>query len=461
MTITAVLFIAALAAGPEEAWRVTAAHGPYFLCDDRVVADRWMAERFVVPLARHPGNPLITRDKPWEGTGPHMGGTVLRDPQDGLYKMWYSVWNSHAYYNKLPFSYNVCYAESEDGLTWNKPNLGVFEYEGSMENNCIRLGTDKTQNIDVCMNPLPDRYPGKYLAIHNQKGGVFVSSSEDGKTFTRLVEAPAISYHSDTHNNFVYDEVRDLWFLFCRPRTWAGDHRRRVSVQQSADLAQWTHETVILVPTETDLPEFYGMTVFRRGDLFFGGLQTYDRATGFMQAELAWSGDGYQWTQLPKHPSWVERGPEGAWDHGMAMIAESPVIEGETMRFYYGGFPLPHDTKEENVCAIGLMSAELDRLVGLRPSGTEPGLVLTRALDARGKRLVVNARVTGSIRVELRYGNNKTLEGWSFDDCDPLATTGFASEITWKGKSIGEVQETDVQILFKLDNAELYTFDLV
>ncbi|MCC6697206.1 MAG: hypothetical protein IT365_16380 [Candidatus Hydrogenedentes bacterium] len=460
MTIATALLIAVLATGSEDAWRVTAAHGPYFLCDDRVVADRWMVERFVVPLAKHSGNPLITRDKPWEGTGPHMGGTVLRDLQDGLYKMWYSVWNSHAYYNKLPFSYNVCYAESEDGLAWRKPNLGVFEYEGSTDNNCIRLGTDKTQNIDVCLNPLPGRYPGKYLAIHNQKGGVFVSSSEDGKTFTRMVETPAIEYHSDTHNNFVYDEVRDLWFLFCRPRSWAGDHRRRVSVQQSPDLAHWTHETTILVPTETDLPEFYGMTVFRRGDLFFGALQTYDRVTGFMQAELAWSGDGYRWTQLPKHPSWVERGPEGAWDHGMAMVAESPVIEGEAMRFYYGGFPLPHDTKEENVCAIGLMTAELDRLVGLRQSASEPGLVLTRTLDVRGKRLTLNARVTGSIRAELRYGNNKTLDGRSFDDCDPLTATGFANEITWKGKSIGEVQEPEVQILFKLDDAELFTFDL-
>lgn len=461
MTLTAALFIAALAAGPENAWRVTAAHGPYFLCDDRVVGDRWMVERFVTPLARHPGNPVMTRDKPWEGTGPHMGGTVLRDPQDGLCKMWYSVWNSHAYFNNLPFSYNVCYAESEDGLTWNKPDLGVFEYEGSTENNCIRLGDDKTQNIDVCLNPLPGRYPGKFLAIHNQKGGVFVSSSKDGKTFTRIMEAPAIEYHSDTHNNFVYDEVRDLWFLFCRPRSWAGDHRRRVSVQQSADLNNWTHETTILVPTETDQPEFYGMTVFRRGDLFFGALQTYDRATGFMQAELAWSGDAYHWTQLPTHPAWVERGVEGAWDHGMAMLAESPVIDGESMRFYYGGFPLPHDTKEENICGIGMMTAELDRLVGLRPSSPEPGLVLTRTLDVRGKRLVVNARVTGSIHAELRYGNNKTVEGWTFDDCEPLTASGFASEITWKSRPIGEVPEPDIQILFKLDNAELYTFDLV
>ena len=86
-------------------YRVSAAKGPYFLCDDRVTEDRWQLERFVVQPERHPKNPLIVREHSWEGTGPHMGGSVLFDPQDRLFKMWYSVWSSNAYYNKLPFSY--------------------------------------------------------------------------------------------------------------------------------------------------------------------------------------------------------------------------------------------------------------------------------------------------------------------------------------------------------------------
>ena len=101
-----------------------------------------------------------------------MGGSVLFDPEERRFKMWYCVWNRHAYYNRLPFSYNVCYAESEDGISWVKPALGVFDFEEDPANNCIKLGKDKTQNIDVCLNPRPDRYPGKFLAIHNQKGGV-------------------------------------------------------------------------------------------------------------------------------------------------------------------------------------------------------------------------------------------------------------------------------------------------
>lgn len=458
----AVWGLAASAAGEAPPYQVSAAHGPYFLCDDRIVEDRWQIERFAPAWTKHPANPLIVKDHDWEGSGPKMGGAVLFDPADELYKMWYGVWNAHAYYNKLPFSYNVCYAESEDGIIWRKPALGVFEHDADPQNNIIKLGVDKTQNIDVCLNPLPDRYPGRFLAIHNQKGGVFESYSDDGKTFRFFNDTPAIPYHSDTHNNFVYDEVRDIWRLYCRPRAYAGDHKRRVSMQESSDLATWTHERTILVPTEIENPEFYGMTVFRRGDLYFGSLQVYDRVTGFMAPEIAWSGDGLHWNQIPTHPIVLERGPEGAWDHGMVMPAESPVVVGDEMRFYYGGFAKDHNSSD-NPAAIGLATAERDRLVGLRPRGAEPGYILTRPfVVSEGDRLHVNATVQpgGRIRAELRDDNNRTLDGFSLDDCGPVNTGGFAQPLAWSDRGLGDLAGREVRIRFELEQAALFTYDL-
>jgi len=448
----------------DTAYRVSAAKGPYFFCDDRVTEDRWLLERFTVPLQKHADNPLMEKDFDWEGTGPLMGGSVLYDPSDGLFKMWYCVWNSHNYFNKLPFSYNMCYAESKDGVQWEKPALGVFEHEPDPRNNCIRCGTDKTQNMDICLNPRRDRYPAKFLAIHNQKGGVFVTYSEDGKTFNFLHDTPAIPYHSDTHNNFVYDEVRDRWLLSCRPRAYAGDHKRRVSMQESTDLEHWTHERTILVPTETEKGEFYGMGVFRRGDLCWGVLKTYDRATGFMDAELAWSGDGKRWSQVATHPAFLERGPEGAWDHGMVLLTESPVVVGDEMRFYYGGTAKTHN-EADNPAAIGLAIAERDRLVGLRPSGEAPGYVLTRPLMLpEGAELFVNAVVSqqgGSVRAELRDDDNHVLEGFSLEDSDPLGASGYAKRITWQGRPIASAPSREVRIRLALAKAEIFAFDFV
>src|SRR5690606_21721854 len=122
-----------------------------------------------------------------------------------------------------PFAYNIAYAESRDGLAWERSPLSVFDaLPEDPANNFIKLGSHKTQHLDIQLNPDPDHVPGKYVALHNDSGGVFVSTSEDGKTFTLLTGKPVFGYHSDTTNNFVYDEVRKRWFLYCRPRAYAG-----------------------------------------------------------------------------------------------------------------------------------------------------------------------------------------------------------------------------------------------
>lgn len=442
-----------------EPYQVGAAKGPYFLVDGRVVEDRWHVERFVVPPKRYEKNPLIAKEAEWEGTGPHAGGSVIRDPESGRWLMWYSVFNHDAYTNRKPFSYNVCLAESDDGLSWTRPNLGLFDFHGSTANNAIRLGTDKTQNVDVCLNPRPDRWPGKFLSIHNQKGGVFVSSSKDGRSFERLFEKPAIAYHSDTHNNFVYDEVRDKWFLYCRPRAWAGYHRRRVSVQTSDDLEHWTHERTILIPTESEIPEYYGMVVFRRGDLFFGIVQIYNNENGQMHGELCFSDDGVHWDFLPSHKPFISLGLPGSWDAGMAMTMESPVDFGNESRFYYGGFKLNHHSTD-NPCGIGLMTGERDRLVGVRQNSSEPGLVMTRPVRTAGSNLTVNAIVKGKISAELRTDDNKPIPRFQFDDCVAVTESGFASAIKWTEGGLNQAPKEFARIVFRLENAELFSFSL-
>jgi hypothetical protein len=114
---------------------------------------------------------------------------------------------------------------------------------------------------------------------------------------------------------------------------------------------------------------------------------------------------------------------------------------------------------QDNPCAIGLLKTERDRLAGLRPSGKNPGYVLTRPFDPHGKRLLVNARISGELRAELRVGNDKTVEGWALTDCDPAHESGFAQELTWRGRSLGDCGLNEAQIRFELRDAELFAFD--
>jgi hypothetical protein len=66
----------------------------------------------------------------------------------------------------------------------------------------------------------------------------------------------------------------------------------------------------------------------------------------------------------------------------------------------------------------------------------------------------------GRLTAELRTDGNKPLNNYTFDDCDPVAESGFRQPMTWRGKSLAEISELDVRILFRLDDAELFAFDL-
>jgi len=445
------------------------AKGPYFVIDDRIIEDRWMIERFVVPLEKYSDNPVVKKDLPWEGTGTLLGGTVLFDAEDDLFKMWYTIWNSHAYYNKLPFSYNIAYAQSKDGMTWEKPTLDLFDLEGTIhkKNNIIKLGWYKTQSIDVEINPTPTSSEDKFVAIHNDNGGVFVSYSADGKAFDCAFEKPAVWYHSDTHNNLVYDEVRERWYMFVRPRAYAGEglkyvNRRRIAVKESDDLVTWTHERTVMVPEEGDVTDFYGLDVFRRGDLFFGFLKLYDAENSDrVSSELVWSHDAYQWFRLP---SAAERSPIGlgkanAWDAGQVYMSDKPVVKDDEMMFYYGANHTAHN--EPGHPAIGLAKTKLDRLFAARSIPDTLGRILTRPFEVKGD-LFINADAKGEILVEVRSAiRDEALEGWSFDDCTPFVGSELNAPIHWGDKKLGDLKGDMIRLRFQLQDGTLYSFNIL
>lgn len=453
------------------------AKGPYFVIDDRIIEDRWMIERFVVPFQKHVDNPVVEKNLSWEGTGTLLDGTVLFDTDDSLFKMWYTVVDTLAFSNKLPFSNNILYAESEDGLKWKKPILDLFDLKGTIgkENNIIKLGWYKTQNIDVELNPAPKSSAEKFVAIHNDWGGIFVSYSADGKDFNCSFKKPAVWYHSDTQNNFVFDEVRNRWFMFVRPRAYAGeglDHRtqhgtqhvnrRRIAVKESDDLVNWTHERTVMVPEEGDVTDFYGLLVFRRGDLFFGFLRLYDAAkTDKLYVELVWSNNAYQWFRLPmgaeKNP--IHLGEKNEWDSGQVYITDKPVIKNDEMLFYYGGLHTTHNVPGRS--AIGLAKTKLDRLFGARSLPDMLGRILTRPFEVKGD-LFINADAEGEILVEVRSAiRDEPLEGWSFDDCTPFSGSELNSPINWGDKKLSDLKGKMVRLRFQLKDGTIYSFNIL
>lgn len=139
-----------------------------FFWDDHILN----MEKTTAPhLVHHPLRmlPLMKFDKPWEGDG--CGAfSIVFDPQLNRYRIYYEAWqmlNSEATEHTLS-DVRICVIESEDGIRWERPNLGVYEFNGSRDNNIVveKSMFPGLRSMDSCFvmydeNPapvVPERY---------------------------------------------------------------------------------------------------------------------------------------------------------------------------------------------------------------------------------------------------------------------------------------------------------------
>ncbi len=130
----------------------------YLLLDSRIIEDTENAILTVGTVQKDKRNPLFKEDKPWEPRFDNVYCNVIYDEQDKLYKCWYSPFiiderttstptekrnpESRDYMSSRPRGreMGVCYAVSKDGIHWEKPELGLVEFNGNKKNNILMRG---------------------------------------------------------------------------------------------------------------------------------------------------------------------------------------------------------------------------------------------------------------------------------------------------------------------------------
>ena len=74
------------------------------------------------PARKHPANPLVVADQPWEGWRLRYG-SVIYDEQERLFKMWYTGDSESDFPGDA-----ALYATSADGIHWQKPLVGTIAF---------------------------------------------------------------------------------------------------------------------------------------------------------------------------------------------------------------------------------------------------------------------------------------------------------------------------------------------
>ena len=136
----------------------------------------------------------------------------------------------------VPRPLYACYAESRDGIHWVKPELGLFEFQGSKQNNIVWSGP-ALDNFTPFKDPNPDCRPGeRYKAVGNGPGGLWAYKSEDGMHWSPLADKPIITKGAfDTQNNAFWDPVNQHYWCYIRD---FHDGIRDIRVATSSDFPQ-------------------------------------------------------------------------------------------------------------------------------------------------------------------------------------------------------------------------------
>jgi hypothetical protein len=115
-----------------------------FAFDDHAIPWRHNLKLTLVQAGKHPQNPVV-RCGP-EGAPDHghaiIYGSVIQI--GGKFRMWYlGMIQRKIERGQAPGWWRpMCYAESEDGIHWTKPELGLVEFNGNKRNNICLIESD-------------------------------------------------------------------------------------------------------------------------------------------------------------------------------------------------------------------------------------------------------------------------------------------------------------------------------
>ncbi|MBI2298085.1 MAG: hypothetical protein HYU66_03890 [Armatimonadetes bacterium] len=427
---------------------------------------RMQGVRRVYHPAVHRPHPVLVPEAPWE----RRGFTTSTIYDEGRFRMWYLT--------ALPDGRHVtCYAESDDGLSWRRPELGLHAFEGSTANNIV-IPADHHEGQDhfesVLRDPLdPDparRYKALGWSSHDWDGpgsGIYTAVSPDGLHWTHSPN-PVFRFHprpgtddlgpvGDAHCLMI-DPLRRRYVAFLR-------HLPHRSVSFSDDFEHWTQPELCLW-SQHWADHLYSSTGFVYGDQYLGLVSIFDLRPDHhdLACWLISSRDALHWERCQTEVPLVGCGGVGEWDRFFCHNGGSPPIRvGDRLYLYYRGGSIRHGpydrTDVGTTVGVGLATLRADGFASLEAS-FDGGELVTMPWELEGGDLVLNAKCDyGSIRVELLDAEDHPLPGYALADCVPVSADGTALPVRWtEHADLSGAAGRTVRLRFELRNARLYSY---
>jgi hypothetical protein len=414
---------------------------------------------------------VLMLDKPWEGKLSSYPNVIF---DKGKIRMWYRGWGNAITKGQVPWkSRYTCYAESADGVHWQRPVLGICEFAGSKKNNLVF--TDP-QFANVCVfkddnpaTPVQERYKAVARSAGMKPSKIFAAVSEDGVHWQRLqrplfVERPGETY--DGAPNIFWDGRQRRYICYFRGHRPPGAKQtfRAIKVSTSPDFRRWEPLEYIDIG-EPWCEQFYTTAgqLYYRGPyhLLFPKRFVVDRKAikgwaheGLSDIVFLAGRDGKHFTRL-FHDAFIRPGLDRNNWHERALVAGPswvPTADGEMSAYIVENFRTDqvhvrrHTLREDGFVSVQAPDAG--------------GELITKLLLFKGGELTMNysTSAAGDIGVEIQDADGRAIEGFALDDCPPVFGDEIDHVVRWKsGSDLSAFAGRPVRLRFVMRDADLFS----
>ena len=406
---------------------------------------------------------LIT-DKPWEGPSSAYYTAIQDGAKIRLYYRGFCPEDSDS-------KQVTCLAESSDGVHFDRPNLGLYAFDGSKQNNIIWVGVE-AHNFGPFLDANPAAKPeARYKALAGINSKLYAFQSADGIHWAKMQQQPVITDGAfDSLNTAFFDPV--LGKYRCYSRYWDSNSSvRAVQVCTSDDFIHWSKPLPNKYDSGTPMEQFYTnatrpvpgaedqlLSFPKRFVPERTRLEGY-RDSGVSDAVMMSSRDGLHWYR-PNLEAWVRPGLDPHnWTQRSNMPAAGFVSapgDPDAFSMYISRhYQWPDNSLQRLVVRkYGFASVHASRT---------GGEFTTRPIKVTGDRLLLNMATSapGNIQVELLDAQDRPVAGHTLANSPVLFGDDLEREIVWKGgKGLKELKGQSVKLRFVMSDADIYAFKM-
>ena len=440
---------------------------------------------------------VLEFDAPWEGRKQYgisvVGYPVVFRDKD-VFRMYYASYFGLRLKPVEPVMQFTCYAESRDGVQWNRIDQGRIEFEGLKANNILLQG-QTSHNFA----PFIDTRRGvpasqRYKAVGGN-GKAFVFASSDGLTWRKLKkepildgEEPAFDKHGairwgfnpgkerailDSLNVAFWDAEHEQFVLYfraylpCLSRDGKKKLKETRSVMRctSKDFLNWENIEPIDYgePRREWIHSLYTTALkpyFRAPHIQLGfPLRTAPRrpfhggSFGLSETAFMFGRDAKRFTLVDEPFLRPGRDPRNWSKHGNMMARGMLQTAPDELSFYF----LQHDHQPTTHLRRGTL--RLDGFRSLHAGRFPGGTAVTKSLTFHGDRLEINAATGagGGIRIGFLDADTlRAIEG--FEESNEFFGDRIKHDVHFgKRRDISDLAGRRIRLRFSMYNADLFS----